>query len=248
MDYLPLLGGLIGAVAVGVYIYRRARVAGETCDCTDRVDGKVVLVSGANCGIGRQVARELALRGARVYLACRSRTAARQAADSIINETSNTSVRPLQLDLNSLASVRRLVHEFRQVESQLDILINNAGCFYCPPSLTEDGFTVTFQTNYLGKDICVNSVDPGNVNTDIYRHYRELNTFHVRLLRRLLMRTPWEGAQTVIHCAVSSKIDGVTGQYFRDCTIADANPLVRDRALAQELWRTSERWTGLSPL
>ena len=36
-------------------------------------------------------------------------------------------------------------------ESRLDVLVNNAGCFYCPPSLTEDGFTVTFQTNYLGK-------------------------------------------------------------------------------------------------
>ena len=53
-----------------------------------------------------------------MYLACRSLETARRTAFGIINETSNTSVRPLQLDLNSLASVRRLVHEFRQGESQ----------------------------------------------------------------------------------------------------------------------------------
>lgn len=86
---------------------------------------KVILVTGANRGIGLEVAHQLAARGHTVYLGCRDITAGTIAAESL-----KGAVRVLQLDVSSPESVRSAAREFASRENALDVLINNAGIIH----------------------------------------------------------------------------------------------------------------------
>lgn len=71
-----------------------------------RADGKVVVITGANTGIGKETALDLAKRGAKVYMACRDKNKGEEARLEIIQQTGNQNVFYLKLDLSSLQSVR----------------------------------------------------------------------------------------------------------------------------------------------
>jgi NAD(P)-dependent dehydrogenase (short-subunit alcohol dehydrogenase family) len=109
--------------------------------------GKIAIVTGANTGIGRVTAIELAKSGARVYLACRSEERTRPVLDEITQAGGQAEYLPL--DLASLASVRTAAERFLAKESVLDILVNNAGLGGAR-GRTEDGFELGFGTNHLG--------------------------------------------------------------------------------------------------
>ena len=115
-----------------------------TWSITDIPDqtGRIVIVTGANSGIGRAAARALARAGARVVLAVRDVEKGNAAAATMPGETE---VR--RLDLASLASVREFAAAW---EGDLDLLINNAGVMVPPFTRTEDGFELQFGTNHLG--------------------------------------------------------------------------------------------------
>lgn len=76
-----------------------------------RIDGKVVVITGANTGIGRETALDLAKRGAKVYLACRDMTKCDTARLQIIHQTGNKSVFSKHLDLASFESIRKFADE-----------------------------------------------------------------------------------------------------------------------------------------
>ena len=83
-------------------------------------------LTGANTGIGKEVARDLSKRGAKVLLLCRNRTKAERVANEIQAETKQE-VKALTLDLSSLQSVKDCAEKIMQTEDKLDYLINNAG-------------------------------------------------------------------------------------------------------------------------
>lgn len=76
-----------------------------------RIDGKVVIVTGCNTGIGKETVLELAKRGGRVYMACRDMNRCEEARQDIIAQSGNSNVFSRHLDLSSLASVRKFVTE-----------------------------------------------------------------------------------------------------------------------------------------
>jgi NAD(P)-dependent dehydrogenase (short-subunit alcohol dehydrogenase family) len=120
---------------------------------TDRIesqDGRVVMITGANTGIGYEAAFALAQKGARVVLACRDKDKAENALQRIKAEQPAAEVAVGNLDLSSLASVRAFADDFLKQNDRLDLLINNAGVMIPPKTLTADGFELQFGTNHLG--------------------------------------------------------------------------------------------------
>ena len=93
----------------------------------NQLEGKNVIITGANCGIGYETALELAKRGARVILACRDENKGQIAVDKIKAETKNDKIELELLDLSSLKSVKDFTERIKVKLNRLDILINNAG-------------------------------------------------------------------------------------------------------------------------
>lgn len=122
----------------------------ETINCKKHLVGKVIIVTGANTGIGFMTAKELAQRGARVILGCRNQEKGTTARDSIIAATGNNDVHFKHLDLASLTSVRTFADDIIKNEKQLDILINNAGIIETNHVKTEDGLSLIMQSNHFG--------------------------------------------------------------------------------------------------
>nr|XP_018864942.2 retinol dehydrogenase 12 [Gorilla gorilla gorilla] len=124
--------------------------AGGVCRTNVQLPGKVVVITGANTGIGKETARELASRGARVYIACRDVLKGESAASEIRVDTKNSQVLVRKLDLSDTKSIRAFAEGFLAEEKQLHILINNAGVMMCPYSKTADGFETHLGVNHLG--------------------------------------------------------------------------------------------------
>jgi NAD(P)-dependent dehydrogenase (short-subunit alcohol dehydrogenase family) len=112
--------------------------------------GRVIIVTGANSGVGYESALALARKGARVVMACRSLDKAERARQDILKAVPGGAVDVLQLDLGSLKSVRVFADTFNTRHERLDVLMNNAGIMALPYGRTVDGFESQFGTNHLG--------------------------------------------------------------------------------------------------
>ena len=155
----PLLYGgiLAGAVGVfGTYYLIRKWAAGGVCTSQARLDGKTVIITGANTGIGLETAVDLAKRNARVILACRSVERGETAAVEVRKRSGNDNVEFVQLDLASLDSVRKFAAKILEEEPRIDILVNNAGIVSGSYKETPDGFESTFAANHLGHFLLTN--------------------------------------------------------------------------------------------
>ncbi len=111
--------------------------------------GKACLVTGANTGIGRATAVEMARRGARVIVACRSEAKGIEAVLHVKRESGKDAVTFLPLDLASLDSVRTAAHRVLDEHEELPLLVNNAGVAG-QRGITADGFELHFGTNHMG--------------------------------------------------------------------------------------------------
>ncbi len=111
---------------------------------------KIVIITGANKGIGKETTREIAKLGAKVYMACRSLDSANKVRDEIISETGNKNIFVMHLDLASVQSILNFTDQFKKEETKLDVLINNAGLWTKTKKLTDTNIEQTFAVNVLG--------------------------------------------------------------------------------------------------
>ncbi|XP_006003247.1 retinol dehydrogenase 13 [Latimeria chalumnae] len=148
---VSVLGTLVGgAVLVKDY------TGGGKCPSKATIKGKTVIITGANTGIGKETALELAKRGGRIIMACRNMEKCEAAAREVRTETLSHNVHARYLDLASMKSIREFARKINEEEERVDILINNAGIMRCPRWKTEDGFEMQFGVNHLGHFLLTN--------------------------------------------------------------------------------------------
>ncbi|XP_066577523.1 retinol dehydrogenase 13 [Amia ocellicauda] len=317
-DDLARCGAVTAVAAFSLFLLRKW-ISGGSCRSRARLDGKTVLITGANGGIGKETARDLARRGARVVMACRDLAKAEEVAVELRRATHNGNIVVRHLDLASLYSVRQFAQDFNHSEERLDVLVNNAGVMMCPKWTTEDGFEMQLAVNHLSHFLLTNllldklqssapsrvvnvsslthkggkihfediffdktpysslvsyrqsklavllfsrelarrmrgtgvtsySLHPGIINTELGRHvltgYPLLKKF-LFSPSMLLMKTPTEGAQTSIYCAVTEGLEEYSGCYFSDCALKKPAPEGMDDEAARRLWDLSLQLVGL---
>ncbi|CAH2059105.1 unnamed protein product, partial [Iphiclides podalirius] len=153
LPFLLALGVLL-LLALAVLFYALRLYARYTCGeykGTEKMEGKTVIVTGCTSGIGKETARELAKRGAKVIMACRNVDVAERIKKELVAETNNANIVVKALDLSSFSSIRAFADDVIKSETRLDVLIHNAGY---AGSFTKrrsvDGIELTMATNHYG--------------------------------------------------------------------------------------------------
>lgn len=305
--------------SVGIVLLFKEYAGGCRYNGLERLENKTVIVTGANKGIGKEVARDFAKRGARVIMGCRDLKKCEEARKEIALDSNNKSVCCRQLDLSSLKSIRKFASNINKDEKDLHLLINNAGVMMdaSKKRLTEDGFEIQMGVNHLGHFLLTNllldklkcsqpsriinvasaahsrvemdfsdfncekkyvgrdaygksklanilftrtlsqklkgtevitcALHPGLVKTDIFQDmsYNKsyISYWFVSPLSWLILKTPKRGAQVVIHCALSERIEN--GKYYSNCQEITPSANALDESVANTLWKISEKWVRL---
>merc|ERR1711971_228262 len=313
--------GIIGCLLViGLLLFLlRLWMQGPKVRSTARLDGKTVVITGANTGIGKVTAMDLSKRGAKVVMLCRNVEKAEQAAEEIRKATEGEVV-VHKLDLASLASVRECAEQLGNSLEKIDILINNAGIMACPEMRTEEGFEMQIGTNHFGHFLLTNllmpqlkkaaptarlvnvsslahtrgqmqwedinwketpynaiqaygqsklanilftkelakkgegsgvnayALHPGVINTELGRHLQDTFGPLVVLwkLGMPFIKTPENGANTTIYCAVDESIADHNGRYYSDCKEKQPAPQAENIEDAKKLWDLSEQLVNLN--
>ncbi|VVC96043.1 unnamed protein product [Leptidea sinapis] len=144
-----LILSILAAAAVLLVFFLIRLYAQLTCGMYEektRMDGKTVIVTGCTSGIGKETARELAKRGARVIMACRNLELAEK-----VKDVKDAKLEIKKLDLSSFSSIREFAADIIKTEPKLDVLIHNAGYAQTFKKYkTEDGLEMTMATNHYG--------------------------------------------------------------------------------------------------
>ncbi|MDP1918269.1 MAG: SDR family oxidoreductase [Myxococcales bacterium] len=121
--------------------------------------GKTVMITGANTGIGKATAAELARQGARVFFACRSRAKTMPVIDELKRATGNQDLHFLELDLADLSQVKACATAWLAANERLDVLVNNAGLVRIRQP-TAQGFEMTFGVCHVGHMLLTLLLEP----------------------------------------------------------------------------------------
>ncbi|XP_076577542.1 retinol dehydrogenase 12, like isoform X2 [Chaetodon auriga] len=274
----------------------------------ERLEGKTVVITGANTGIGKETAIDLAKRGAKVIMACRDMDRAQAAMKEVVESSGSQQVTCMRLDLADSKSIREFAEAINKGEPQLNILINNAGVMVCPYGKTADGFEMQIGVNHLGHFLLTHllidlikrsapariitvssmahsfgsinledinseksynksgaysqsklanvlfnrllakklegtgvttySLHPGVIQTDLWRHLSGPQRFVMKMVSPFT-KSPVQGAQTTIYCAVEPSLEKESGGYYSDCAPASCSAAAKDDDMAQKLWELS---------
>ncbi|HTN47206.1 MAG TPA: oxidoreductase [Flavipsychrobacter sp.] len=122
-----------------------------TADDIPSQQGKTILITGANSGLGLEASKVLSSKGAYVIMTARNMKSGNEAISLIKKENADARLDLMQLDLSDFASIHQFSQEFHQKYKQLDVLINNAGVMFpVMRELTKQNFEIQFGTNHLG--------------------------------------------------------------------------------------------------
>lgn len=151
---------LLDRTIIGGYTSVGYRLRSADWEPLPRMDGQVVLVSGATSGIGRAAAEGFARLGAGVRLLVRDRGRGERAQAEIAAVSGNADVRAGLCDLSDLGAVRAFAERFLAEEPRLHVLVNNAGFLPAERAESVDGIELTFATNVLGPFLLTNLLAP----------------------------------------------------------------------------------------
>uniref|UniRef100_A0A8W7PVC2 Ketoreductase (KR) domain-containing protein n=1 Tax=Anopheles coluzzii TaxID=1518534 RepID=A0A8W7PVC2_ANOCL len=219
----------------------RTYMGGQPCPNGNTIPGRVIVVTGATGGIGREVCRELARRQARcLILACRTveqgdalKEQLRREAPDCVCEVSVIADRDDPLNLRQPAQSGRDAF----AHSKLAIVLGSRAL---AGKLTAEGCSTT-----------VNCCSPGLVRgTGHLRHSPIMKALFAKVLTFpwmwLFMKSPAQGAHTIVRLVTDPALAGCTGDFFNDCERVEVSELARDDELADRLYRASLSAVGLT--
>lgn len=151
-----IIGSGFATAFTAVYLLKTKIHGGLYEHKQQKMTDKIVIVTGANTGIGKQVVFDFASRDAKVIMACRSLYKCEKARKEIILKTKNKYVYCRECDLASQESIRKFVEQFNKEHEKLNILVNNAGIMRCPQSYTKEGIETQFGVNHIGHFLLTN--------------------------------------------------------------------------------------------
>ncbi|CAG9808017.1 unnamed protein product [Chironomus riparius] len=137
------------AFLVFIVMTIKAYMAGQNCPTEITINDSVVLVTGADGGIGREIVKELAKRGGHIIMCCKNFDNGENIKKNIMKCLPKARIDVRQLDLCLFESVTKLVNSIETDYSKIDVIINNAGVTFHPFKKTADGFETHLQLNYL---------------------------------------------------------------------------------------------------
>ncbi|CAF1446470.1 unnamed protein product [Rotaria sordida] len=143
---------------MAAWLFNKLWINRQSYPIKQSMQGKTVLITGGNVGVGYDTAKDLLQRGARVIIACRNLHKGHQTMKKILIETGahKNNIRLMECDLCSVESVRNFAKLYNKEEERLDILICNARLSCSSPIMTKDGFNAVIQANYLGHFLLTN--------------------------------------------------------------------------------------------
>lgn len=149
-----------------------------TIENTPDLEGKVIIVTGGNSGLGYESVKAFAGKGAEVILTSRSPEKGETAKAEILNGIPNGKIKVMELDLMDLASIHTFADMFKEKYDKLNVLLNNAGIMTTPYFLTRDGLEAQNGTNHFGHyaltgllmDLIVNTPGSRIVNVSSNAH------------------------------------------------------------------------------
>jgi len=128
--------------------------------------GRVILITGANTGLGKQTALELAKHHpSKLWMAARTVEKGNAAMKQVQAQSAEACVKFLHLDLTSFDSIKRAAMKFLAETTRLDLLYLNASILGCPPDLTADGYEIQMGTNHLGHALLLKLLFPRLIET-----------------------------------------------------------------------------------
>ena len=138
--------------SAGVFLSRKLATGGAYTEHPDLSDKVVVITGAAQGGIGFESAVFFAQRGATVFVGVRTKQRAEECAKQVAQEAKvkEDQIKPFEIDLSSLKSVKQAAQEILKRTNKIDILLNNAGIMMCPFSHTTDGIEMQMGTNHFG--------------------------------------------------------------------------------------------------
>eukprot|EP00553_Chaetoceros_curvisetus_P000808 CAMPEP_0204626420 /NCGR_PEP_ID=MMETSP0717-20131115/12139_1 /ASSEMBLY_ACC=CAM_ASM_000666 /TAXON_ID=230516 /ORGANISM="Chaetoceros curvisetus" /LENGTH=342 /DNA_ID=CAMNT_0051642365 /DNA_START=96 /DNA_END=1124 /DNA_ORIENTATION=- len=179
----------------------------------DGVDlgGQVVVVTGANSGLGKEVATYAAAKGANVYMICRSKVRGEAARDEIQKATANENVNVVLADVGELNQVREAVKDLQSKESQIDCVVCNAGVLLNEKEVTSEGNEVTIAAHLMGGSYLLTKLLMPQLETAA-SNGKEPKVIYVTSGGMLLSKMPsWDVATNT---ADGQKYDGVQAYQY----------------------------------
>lgn len=152
----PYYVGSAVITAIGAVYLLKDRINEYRFTGDEKLPNKVVIITGANSGIGMETTKALAKREAKIIMACRDMEKCEAVRKEIAIEAKNKYIYCRHCDLASQESIRKFVKRFKKEFKDLHVLINNAAVMNCPKAKTKDGIEMQLGVNYIGHFLLTN--------------------------------------------------------------------------------------------